>query len=72
MVLMVSANTYQIAHSHVLGAGSIGMAISVVWFLNARKAAHSELSGACWVYGLGAGLGTMTGMKVAMALWGGQ
>lgn len=72
MVMLVAANTYQISHFHLAGAGSIGMAISVLWFYNAKKAAHSELRWAGFVYGAGAGAGTMVGMELAAILWGGR
>jgi hypothetical protein len=72
MVVLVSANVYQSAHLHVGGAGVLGTAISVIWFYNARTAAHSNLPYAGWVYGAGAGVGTMTGLEVMSLLWGGR
>lgn len=72
MVTLVSTNTYQIAHGHLTSAGAVSMAISVLWFYNARKAAHSPLPYAGWVYGFGAGVGTLLAVWAAPIIWGGK
>ncbi len=70
MVLLVSMNTYQIAHAHYLGAFVVGTAISVVWWLNARTSARSDVKFGALLYGLGAGVGTVTGMAVMRWFYG--
>lgn len=70
MVFLVSANTYFISHFDLLAAGGVGMVISVIWFGNARTAGRSRLPGASFVYGAGAGVGTMVGMSLARFVLG--
>ena len=69
ITFLVSSNTYQIAHSHVLAVGGFGFAISLLWFYNAKGAATSALPGASVVYALGAAVGNMVGTAV-MTAWG--
>lgn len=70
IVVLVSMNTYQIAHAHYLGAFVIGSAISVCWWMNARTSARSDVPHGALLYGLGAGMGTVTGMAVMRVLYG--
>jgi hypothetical protein len=72
MVALTAANIYQVSHGHLLGAGIIGYLISLLWFYNAREAAHSPLKGAGFVYAAGACAGTMFGMGMMTMLWGGK
>lgn len=62
---LITANTYQVAHGHLVGVFCVGCAISWVWWANAGHAGRStdRLDGV--VYGLGAGLGSVLGLVVA-------
>lgn len=70
IVVLTSMNVYQIAHQHYLGAFSIGAAISVVWWGNAKRSGHDDVPYAALWYGLGAGIGTVTGMALMRLLYG--
>lgn len=70
IVVLVSMNTYQIAHEHYLGAFIIGTAISMLWWMNARTSARSEIAYGPVLYGFGAGIGTVTGIAVMRLLYG--
>ena len=70
LVLLVSSNTYQIAHQHYLGATLVGGLISLTWWFNARNAGRSELLGAGFVYAFGAAMGTLTGLLIMTSIWG--
>jgi hypothetical protein len=68
MVTLVSLNTVQIAHGRPLSAMAVGFCISVLWWQNSSKDRCSS-RGAGIVYGLGAALGTATGMWIGRN-WG--
>ena len=59
---LITANTYQVAHGHLVGVFCVGCAISWVWWANAGHAGRStdRLDGI--VYGLGAGVGSVVGL----------
>lgn len=59
---LITANTYQVAHGHLLGVFVVGCAISWLWWWNAGHAGRStdRLDGL--VYGAGAGLGSVLGV----------
>ena len=67
MVALVACNTIQVAHGRWLGAFCVGALISILWYWNAGTAGKSDLPRlpASLCYGLGAGLGTLTGMWLA-------
>ena len=69
LVLLVSVNTYQIAHQHYAGAGLVGFLISIVGWYNARSAGRSDLRGAGLIYAVGAATGTMLGMWLMHLLY---
>ena len=70
IVVLTAANVYQIAHAHYLGAFFIGAGISYVWWGNARRSGHDDVPHAALWYGLGAGVGTITGMALMRLLYG--
>ena len=70
IVALTSMNVAQIAGGHYLGAFAGGVAISWVWFVNARGAAHGTEPHLRECYALGAGLGTVFGMLLIHALYG--
>jgi hypothetical protein len=71
-VLLVSANTYQIAHAHVFGAAAIGFCISAYWWTNARASGRNDDVAFAWAwYGAGAGLGTASGLWLTRWFYGG-
>jgi len=70
IVSLVSANTYQIAHAHYLGAAMVGGMISLVWYINARTAGRSTLRWGPLLYAAGAAVGTLTGMLIAQGVYG--
>lgn len=70
MVLLVSANTYQIAHAHVLGAAGFGFAISAWWWFAAREASRTAVPWAWVAYALGASVGTALGTLASVWWYG--
>lgn len=62
IVTLTSANVRQIAAGNYAHAFLVGYGISLVWWHNSRNAAKSDGKYAGWIYGLGAGVGTLTGM----------
>jgi hypothetical protein len=71
-VLLVAANTFQIAHGHLVGAAAVGFCISAYWWTNARASGRNDdvPYAAVW-YGLGAALGTATGLAATSWWYGG-
>jgi len=68
-VALVSTNTYQVAHSHIIGAIFVGFMISMVWTFNVRNVAF----GTNWdriIYALGASLGTGIGSVIGKLIYG--
>lgn len=63
IVSLMAANTVQIAGAHLYGAGVVGFLISAVWWSNSH-AAKLDAPYAPIAYGLGAAIGTVTGMGV--------
>lgn len=61
IVMLVAANTVQIARGDLEGGFVFGFLISFVWWHNSRTASRSDLPGAGFVYALGAGCGTVAG-----------
>lgn len=70
IVGLVSANTFQVAHGHFLGAGLVGFCISFMWFSNSQAASRVHLKGASLVYAVGACLGTVAGAGLARWVYG--
>lgn len=62
IVFLTAMNIGQIAGGHYGGAFCGGFAISFVWFMNSRTAAHATATYAREAYALGAAVGTITGM----------
>lgn len=71
IVLLTAANIYQIAHKHYAGMFVVGMAISIVWWANAKTSSVTTVPGARYWYGVGAGCGTVAGTAL-MAWWYGS
>lgn len=65
-VVLVAANTVQIANARYAMAFVTGSLLSLVWTLNTHRAARIETWPGRFVYALGAGLGTVSG------LWAGR
>lgn len=69
LVSLVSMNTVHLAQGHMGPAAAGGFLISWTWWQNSSKdreqAPHAGL-----VYGVGAGLGTLTGGTLARVLFG--
>lgn len=63
-VTLTAANVSMIARHQTEGAFLVGTLISVFWWGNARDSSRSAVRGAAWVYGLGAGCGTVLGMEL--------
>ena len=61
-VLLVAANVTHIATGRYEWAFATGFLISFVWWINTRSANRLEGSLSHFVYSLGAGLGTVSGM----------
>lgn len=69
MVSLVSANTVHLATGHLGAAAAGGFFISWLWWSNSSR--HREdIPGAGIAYGIGAGLGTLTGATLARYLGG--
>ena len=71
IVILTATNVYQIAHGHYPGAFVCGMAISCVWWTNAKTSGRSDVPFAGFWYGLGAGCGTLAGMLLMRWMYGG-
>jgi len=67
-VTLVAWNVVNVTQGDYLMAFISGTAISLVWWTNARTAAHTEAQHGRWAYGLGAGCGTVTGMLLGQLL----
>jgi hypothetical protein len=70
IVSLTASNVAQIAAHHYAGGFLIGMAISVVWWGNAHRAAEDNDPWLRWCYGLGAGAGTVFGMGLVKLVYG--
>jgi hypothetical protein len=70
IVLLTSTNVGMISGQHWAGAGLGGVAISFVWWTNARSAAHVDALYARECYALGAGIGTICGMQLVKLIYG--
>ena len=66
-VLLVAINTWQVAHAKWIGVTIVGFLISYVWTWNVKKVAFGTHRDRV-IYALGASLGTVCGLAVAM-LW---
>jgi len=62
IVTAVSLNVTNISEGRWGWAGVSAFLVSATWWLNARSASHTQLTGGWVLYGLGAALGTWTGM----------
>ena len=70
IVFLTALNVGQIAGRHYGGAFLGGCAISFVWYMNSRTAAHSTARFGREAYALGAGIGTVLGMAITQWLYG--
>ena len=61
LVTLTASNIVQLSQGHYLGAGIGGFLISYTWWSNSH-AAKVAVPGGAFAYGLGAALGTVTGM----------
>ena len=66
IVFLTAANIAQVSAHHYPGAFLCGGAISIVWWWNS-SAKREQIPGAAFTYGLGAALGTISGM--ALTQW---
>lgn len=65
IVALVAWNVRHIANGKYAAAFLTGAAISVCWWLNAGLAAHARAEPAlALAYGIGAGFGTVVGMRL--------
>lgn len=62
---LITANTYQVAHGHWLGVFVVGCAISWLWWANAGHAGRSTDPFDGLIYGLAAGVGSVSGLLIA-------
>ena len=60
-VALVSANVVYLSQGRLGWAFVTGVAISYLWFHNARSATQARIPGADVIYALGAGCGTIAG-----------
>lgn len=67
-VILVSLNTYQIAHKHYLGVFVVGVAISIVWAWNVKKIAFGTWYDRLF-YALGAGIGSLCGLLLSILIY---
>ena len=66
---LITANTYQVAHGHLLGVFVVGCAISWLWWANAGHAGRSTDPLDGLVYGVGAGVGSLGGYLLTAWLY---
>ena len=67
-VLLVAANTYQIAHKKWIGCFIVGFLISFVWSFNVKRIAF----GKTWervIYASGAAVGTVLGLALSTYIY---
>lgn len=65
IVFLTASNVVQVSHGHYLGALCGGFLISATWWSNAHSAGTTNIQGGAFAYGLGAALGTVSGMWLA-------
>jgi len=64
-VALLSANTYQVAHGHLVGATCVSFLISLLWWFNARSSSKSDdLKWAPVVYAVCSASGIAAGIVV--------
>lgn len=66
IVFLTASNVVSVSRGHYLGAFVGGFLISCVWWQNSH-AAKADIPGAALAYGLGAAMGTVSGMR--LTLW---
>ena len=69
MTTMVAANTVYLATNALGQAATLSLLISMLWWSNS-SAKREDLPYAGMAYGIGAGLGTLTGATLARYLGG--
>ncbi len=67
-VVLVSVNTYQIAHKHYVGVFLVGIAISLVWAWNVKRIAFGTWTDRV-VYAFGAGIGSLSGLLISALIY---
>lgn len=61
LVFLTASNVVQVSHGHYKGALIGGFLISTLWWSNSH-AAKQDVRGGAMAYGIGAALGTVSGM----------
>ena len=69
LVFLTASNVWQVSHGHYLGAFLGGFLISATWWSNSH-AAKVDLPCASLAYGVGAALGTVSGMTLTVWWYG--
>jgi uncharacterized membrane protein YfcA len=64
MMSLTGANVKLISRSQYTVAFFVSVVISLLWWQNSTSAAHTHLALARYVYAVGAGFGTITGMWI--------
>ena len=64
IVFWVSLNVHNISMGYYTWAFFSAFMVSITWWSNAKAAAMKDLQLGAPIYGIGAGLGTLTGMYV--------
>jgi hypothetical protein len=67
-VVLVSINTYQIAHDKWLGVLFVGFLISLVWSFNVKKIAFGNWKDRL-IYASGAGVGSALGLLISKLIY---
>lgn len=67
-VVLVSVNTWQLAHEKFLGAFIVGFCISMVWAINIKKVVLGNRVDKIF-YAFGAGLGSMMGIFISKLIY---
>jgi Na+(H+)/acetate symporter ActP len=67
-VVLVSVNTYQIAHKHYFGVFLVGTAISIVWAWNVKRIVFGTWPDRL-IYALGAGIGSLSGLLISAIIY---
>ena len=62
LVMLTASNVWSVSHDRTMSAFIGGFLISVVWWGNAHRSAHTHVKHAAVWYGAGAACGTVTGM----------
>lgn len=66
--VLVSINTYQVAHAKWIGVAIVSFLLAFVWTINVRSVTFSSVKHRM-LYALGASIGTLIGLFICQMLY---